>query len=89
MSEVEQEETKPAQEDPAKEPNMIEARGLVKTYGVKTVVNGASLDIGTDSWSRRGDPGFRTPEPKNNHSLEGPSTGPTRHRVFAPGTERI
>ncbi|HAT59837.1 MAG TPA: lipopolysaccharide ABC transporter ATP-binding protein, partial [Opitutae bacterium] len=47
MSEVEKEDTKPAQEEPAKEPNMIEARGLVKTYGLKTVVNGANLDIGT------------------------------------------
>ncbi len=47
MSEVEQEEPKPVEEEPEKEPNMIEARGLVKTYGTKTVVNGASLDIGT------------------------------------------
>jgi len=47
MSEVQEEEAKPEQKEPEKEPNMIEARGLVKVYGTKTVVNGASLDIGT------------------------------------------
>ncbi len=47
MSEVEQEEPKQAPDKPEKEPNMIEARGLVKTYGTKTAVNGASLEIGT------------------------------------------
>ena len=46
LQEVEEAETPPAQ-DTKKEPHIIEARGLVKTYGNNTVVNGANLDIAT------------------------------------------
>ena len=46
VKEAEEAETQPAKET-KKEPHIIEARGLVKTYGNNTVVNGASLDINT------------------------------------------
>lgn len=47
MSESVQQAVEPTQQESEKEQNLIEARGLVKTYGTKTVVNGASLEIGT------------------------------------------
>ncbi len=47
MSETVEEEVAPTEDSQKDPPNMIEARGLVKTYGTKTVVNGASLDIST------------------------------------------
>ncbi len=47
MSETVENEVEAAEEKPAEPANMIEVRGLVKTYGNKSVVNGASLDIST------------------------------------------
>ncbi len=45
MSEATESEVESTPPEPEEVPNMIEARGLVKTYGHKTVVKGANLDI--------------------------------------------
>ncbi len=47
MSEVAQEEDQTSSPEAEKTPHIIEARGLVKTYGSKTVVNRADLEIRT------------------------------------------
>ena len=47
MSEVAEKEETSVPSEPEKAPHIIEARGLVKTYGPKTVVNRANLEIRT------------------------------------------